>query len=86
MQGLYTGNYTILLRKVTQIKERCHVQRLNQISTDYNRIILVTLDGKILKTSRISMTITKIGQQSLRASHNGKFNTVLFWLKDINGV
>lgn len=28
MQGLYTGNYTILLRKVTQIKERCHVQRL----------------------------------------------------------
>lgn len=46
MQGLYTGNYTILLRKVTQIKERCHVQRLEakyrQITIE---IILVALDG-----------------------------------------
>ena len=47
MQGLYTGNYTILLRKVTQIKERCHVQRLEakyqQIAIEI--IILAALDG-----------------------------------------
>lgn len=49
MQELYTKNYTILLRKVTQIKERCHVQGLEaqycQITIAI--IILVASDGNI---------------------------------------
>lgn len=78
MQELYTKNYTILLRKVTQIKERCHVQGLEaqycQITIAI--IILVASDGNIKKKNRISTTIIKTEQQSLRAYYDGN------WLRE----
>ena len=75
MQELYTKNYTVLLRKVTQIKERCHVQRLEAqyCHITIAIIILVASDGNIFKKqNRISMTIIKTEQQSLRAYYDGK--------------